>query len=422
MSKKIEFVERATEPGAKVAPLCREFGISRQTGHKWLKRFKELGYAGLEERTRRPNSSPFAFGEELVAAVLEVRDAHPSWGPKKLHRLLRQRFGERTPSMATIARMLNRFGRVRQRRTRRPLSIVEKAPTVTATGPNEVWTVDFKGWWRSGDGSRCEPLTVRDAFSRFVLAITLTTTSFDAVRPIFEALFRKHGLPSAIQCDNGTPFICARARGGLSRLSAWWVSLGIRIVRSRPGCPQDNGAHERMHADLAAEVESTPAFTPTTQQRILDKWRQEFNHVRPHEALDGRTPAELYQPSPRTYNDSPPPPVYPTTFLVRRVAKNGVLSVEDGKYFISRSLADRVIGLEQVDELRWRVWFHRIDLGELEIVPRWLDHFVPQAPGIATGRPARHDARRGLSSKETHPTAEPKESDNRTVNNLSVVD
>jgi len=162
-----------------------------------------------------------------------------------------------------------------------PISVVERAPTVLAQAPNDVWTVDFKGWWRTLNGERCEPLTVRDAFSRYVLATVACSTKLRDVRPIFERLFARHGVPKAIQCDNGVPFVSVRSRAGLSTLSAWWVSLGIRLVRSRPGCPQDNGGHERMHADVRADVQRHPAATREQQQRQLDRWRQEFNHVRP---------------------------------------------------------------------------------------------------------------------------------------------
>ncbi len=392
MSKKMEFVERVVEPGAKLAPVCREFGISRQTGHKWRKRYLEHGFEGLEDESRRPKTTPLSCAEELVAAVLETRDAHPSWGPKKIHQRLRRRFGEQTPSRSTVARMLRRFGRIEDRRARAPRSLVERPPNVCASKPNEVWTVDFKGWWRSHDGSKCEPLTVRDACTRFVLTVTMARTSVGAVMPIFEALFRKHGVPAAIQCDNGCPFVSVRARAGLSRLSAWWVSLGIRVIRSRPGCPQDNGGHERMHRDIANEVEDAPARTAATQQRILDKWRQEFNHVRPHDALDGKTPAELYRRSERSYH-GPLEATYPPHFMVRQVSRFGRIKLQGESYFVSASLAGHDIGLEQLDELRCRVWLHRIDCGELEVLPQLIDDFVPQVPTRTSKRFERHDAR-----------------------------
>jgi len=294
MSQKLEFVERF-EKGETVAALCREYGVSRQTGHKWIRRFKEQGYDGLEEQSRRPRSAPLATAEELVIATLQAREEHPRWGPYKLHTLLRRRFGQQTPSKRTIARILLRANKVRERRKRTPISVVERAPAVTAHAPNDVWTVDFKGWWRTLNGDKCEPLTVRDAYSRFLLDIVACSTKSSAVRPIFERLFRRYGIPKAIQCDNGVPFISVRSRAGLSQLSAWWVSLGIRVVRSRPGCPQDNGGHERMHADVRADVQSRPAANRAEQQRLLDRWRQEFNRVRPHQALGGRTPAEVYK-------------------------------------------------------------------------------------------------------------------------------
>ena len=227
MSRKMEFVQRAGEPGAKLAPICAQFGISRQTGYKWLRRFREQGFAGLEEESRRPKSSPLSLAEDVVASILDARDAHPSWGPKKLQQLLRRRFGPSTPSRSTVARVLQRFGRIRKRRARGLTSVVEKAPSVTAAVPNDVWTVDFKGWWHSHDGVRCEPLTVRDACTRYLLAVRLTRTSVEQVRPIFEALFRKQGLPAAIQCDNGTPFINVQSRAGCLAYQPGGCRLGF---------------------------------------------------------------------------------------------------------------------------------------------------------------------------------------------------
>lgn len=399
MSKKLEFAARAVEPGAKLAPLCREFGITPPTGRKWRKRYLELGPAGLDEESRRPKTSPLSLAEELVAAVLEARDAHPTWGPRKLHELIRRRFGEQAPSESTVARVLRRFGRIRRRRPRPPLSIVEQAPSIRAEKPNDVWTIDFKGWWKSHDGERCEPLTIRDAYSRFILAVKLTRTSVEDVLYVCEQLFRKHGLPAAIQCDNGVPFINVRSRAGLSRLSAWWISLGIHIVRSRPGCPQDNGGHERMHRDIAYEVETSPAQTVEAQQRILDKWRQQFNRVRPHDALDGKTPAEVYRNSERRFH-GPIAFAYPAHFVVKNVLANGVLTLARDKYYLSASLGSHSVGLEQLDELRWKVWFHDVDCGELEILPDWIDSVVPRKPSTPPNRRERHDARRRAARDE----------------------
>jgi transposase InsO family protein len=388
MSLKTEFVERAAA-GEKIAPLCREFGISRTAGHKWYRRYKEQGYAGLEEQSRRPRTAPLATAEELVLATLEARDGHPRWGPRKLHVLLRRRFGKQTPSVRTIARILQRANKVRERRKRSPISVIEQAPTVKANAPNDVWTADFKGWWRVLDGTRCEPLTVRDAHSRFVLAMVACRTTVQAVRAIFEQLFRRHGVPKAIQCDNGAPFICVRSRAGLSALSAWWISLGIRVVRSRPGCPQDNGGHERMHSDVCAEVQSDPAGTLVEQQRRLDRWRQQFNHVRPHDALEGRTPAEVYKVTERrravakAYQ-------YPKRFYVLPANCRGFVRFRQDDCLVGRAFGGLDIGIEVIDAMRVRFWLHDLDLGQFETIPAVDDACFE--PRVARKRPRTRPA------------------------------
>ena len=342
--------------------VCRRYGISRQTGYKWVNRYRREGPDGLEERSRRPHSCPLATAEELVMAVLEMRQAHPRRGPKKLHVMLQRKYGEQTPSVATIARVLKRFGMVRQRGRFRRLSIEERAPHVRATGCNDIWTVDFKGWWLTQDRRRYEPLTVRDAYSRYVLAVRhLRSNTVVEVRRVFQRLFRKHGLPQCIQCDNGAPFIIVQARGGLTRLSAWWVSLGIGGIRSRPGCPQDNGGHERVHRDIQQDVQAFPAPSLIAQQRACDRWRQEFNHVRPHEALGGKTPAELYQPSTRQACKTEP--VFPSHWLTRHVSANGTLRARSVQLFIGRALAGHRVALQPLDTTRYRLWFRSVDLG-----------------------------------------------------------
>jgi putative transposase len=365
MSLKIEFVERV-EKGEKIAALCREYEVTRTTGHKWWKRYREGGYAALEEESRRPKTVPLATAEEVVMAVLEQRDAHPRWGPRKLETVLRRRFGEQTPSERTIARILRRAHKIRERRKRRPLSVIDRAPQVHAQSPNDVWSVDFKGWWKALNGDRCEPLTVRDGCSRFVLAAVMCSTRSEPVRKIFEQLFRRYGLPKAIQCDNGTPFVSVHSRLGFSALSAWWASLGIAIVRSRPACPQDNGGHERMHADIAGDVQSRPAVDRQTQQRALDRWRQEFNHVRPHEALAGKTPAEIYKV---TEKRRPKPYAYPRHFIVRRVSAGGGIHLGGDCSRLGLPFVGLSIGLELVDPFHVRAWLHDIDLGLVDTVP-----------------------------------------------------
>lgn len=366
MSLKMEFVERALKPGVRMTTLCREFGISRETGYKWLNRYKKLGPDGLEEQSRRPKNTPLATAEELVLAVIELRDAYPRRGPKKLFGQLQRRFGAQTPSVSSIARILRRFGKVRQRSRFRRMSIVERAPDLKAKTCNEIWTVDFKGWWRTRDGARCEPLTVRDAFSRFVLAIkVMKSPSLEGVRAVFEDLFRRYGVPLAMQCDNGGPFINVQARGGLTRLSAWWVSLGISVIRSRPGCPQDNGAHERMHRDMRADLQAFAAGSLAAEQRACDRWRQEFNHVRPHEALNNEVPASLYRPSERRPRKTKY--LYPNGWIVRTVTDAGALNVQGAQLQAGKALARERVALEPLEGLTHRLWFRNLDLGTIEL-------------------------------------------------------
>lgn len=367
MSLRIELVDRV-EGGEKLAPVCRELGVSRTTGHKWYKRYKAHGYEGLEEEDRQPKSVPLAAGEEVVMAVLEARLKHSRWGARKLRRVLERKLGEATPSERTIVRILRRADLLRQRRIRRRPSVVDRAPQVQALGPNDVWTVDFKGWWRTRDGKRCDPLTVRDAFSRFVLCVQLCEPTTRDVREIFERLFARYGVPSAIQCDNGSPFVSVRSRAGVSTLSAWWLSLGIKIVRSRPGHPQDNGGHERMHGDIAADVQSSPAATREAQQKVLDRWRQEFNAVRPHDALQGKTPAEVYKPTERR-KAVVLPYDYPLNLSVVTVHRAGTFAWRGETYLLGLPFSGMKVGIELVDTLHIRAWLRDVDLGLVEVIP-----------------------------------------------------
>lgn len=365
MSLKMDFVRKAMKQHVRMSPLCREFGISRETGYKWLNRYKREGYDGLEERSRRPKRSPLATAEELVLSILELREAYPRRGPKKLFVQLQRKFGAVTPSVATIARVLRRFGKVRQRSKFRRLSIVERPPSFVPSASNELWTVDFKGWWRAQDGDRCEPLTVRDAYSRYVLALkVLAGTSLEPTKAVFVQLFRRFGVPQAIQVDNGTPFINMRARGGLTQLSAWWISLGITVIRSRPGCPQDNGGHERMHRDIREDLQALPEGSRAMQQRTCDQWKQEFNRVRPHEALRGKTPAEIYKRSERRPHLTHY--LYPPSWVVRTVTEKGAINMNHAQAYAGLALQGRRVGLEPLTNGRFKLWFHTVELGDLE--------------------------------------------------------
>ncbi len=381
MSEKLRFIEKASVRGANITALCRTHGISRETGHKWLRRFKESGYVGLVEKSRRPHTSPLGTGEDIVIGIMQLRAQHPSWGPQKISRVLARSLGDDAPSKSTVARVLMRLGAIKRRRPVVRLWTVNDRPYVEVKGPNDLWTIDFKGWWRARNGDRCEPLTVRDAFSRKVLTVTLVAnTRGTHVRNALERLFRTHGVPVAIQCDNGTPFIHMKARGGLTQLTVWLVSLGIRLIRSRPGHPQDNGGHERMHRDLS-ELQLEPAASRRAQQRECDRWLVDFNHVRPHDALGNKTPNEVYRDSKRR-TFTPRIPTYPGGWLTRRVGRLGNISVNGDIVFVGSALVGHLVGLKYLSGLRWQVHFFEVDLGELEIASL-NDAFATEAGAAA---------------------------------------
>lgn len=357
-----EFVLKALEAGRDFSQLCREFGVSRKTGYKWKQRALEDGLHGLAERSRRPRHSPKQLSEDTICALIRLKLRHPHWGAKKLG-VIYARAGGEAPSLSTYQRILTKAGLVAVRKRRRQARPGRLQAAIIARAPNDVWTVDFKGWWLLRSGQRCEPLTVRDAFSRYVLAVRLPRdATTKGVQAEFERLFELYGLPRVIKSDNGSPFAATRGLLGLSRLSAWWVSLGIELDRSRPAHPQDNGAHERLHRDIEREIAGCVAADRPTQQAACDLWRDEFNHQRPHEALHGRCPAEVYQKSPRLYR----PPVqvdYGRGFFARKIAPNGVLTYCQQNVFVSAALAGCLVGLRRDGPRQFEVWLNYLRLG-----------------------------------------------------------
>lgn len=368
-----EFVLEALQPGCNMAALCRKHEVSRKTGYKWIERFEKRGLAGLENASRRPHRFAQSVSGEIVFEVLALRERYPRWGPKKLQVLLRRALGGETdveiPSVRTVARILERAGQTSGRRGR--TSGASTAPTVApdsvAGAPNDIWTVDFKGWWRTGDGQRCEPLTVRDAHSRYVLALELLASMrIEHVRPAFERLFERYGLPRAIQVDNGQPFASVRSPHGLTKLSAWWVSLGIRVIRGRPAHPQDNGAHERMHVDVRNDLEVRPERTRERQQLACEAWRREFNDVRPHEALGGKTPTSMYAKSARRFF-VPPPPSYRGDSEIRKVSANGDIWFHQRRIPISKAVAGYRVGLQVGSDGMHLVCFYDLEICSFDL-------------------------------------------------------
>ena len=356
--------------------LCRASGISRKTGYKWLARFRARGFEGLVDQSTRPRSSPANTSSEMTVEIVRLRQAHPSWGPKKIQKLLEKQLppDQPLPSQRTISRVLSRAQLLRRRCRRRPMDqgwmLQAAREHVVVEGPNDVWTVDFKGWWKTRDGRRCEPLTVRDACSRYILALRLLPKSdTDGVRAVFEDLFEEYGLPKVIQSDNGAPFAAGKSLAGLTQLSAWWVSLGIDIVRSRPGCPQDNGAHERMHGDMSIDLQMRAAQPLRLQQRACNDWRVEFNHVRPHEALAMRVPADVYRRSERHYWRGMLG-LFPDGVEMVQLGGNGKFWL-DGRHhvFVSTALPNRHIGLQRIDDELIHIWLHHMLIGHVRSNP-----------------------------------------------------
>jgi putative transposase len=364
VDQRMEFVAEALDPFANFREICERFGISRKTGYKWLNRFQELGRAGLRDLSRRPKSVPNSTPAELICEIVRRRGEHPSWGPKKLHAFLRRTLpGQRIPARSTIARLLDRAGLVEPLGKTRGQKRTGPRALVTPAAPNDLWTVDYKGWWKTLDRRRCEPLTIRDEWSRFVIEITATPqVTYETTRRVFEQVFRDHGLPKVIRSDNGAPFACTRSPARLSKLSAWWKALGIELDRIDPGHPYQNGSHERLHKDIRRELQTTRARNLTAQQKAFDLWRHQFNTERPHEAIGMRTPAQLYSPSPMPYGGKRPEIVYPDHYLVRNVNHKGEVYL-GMRYFLSESLAGWPIGIQKEPGDTMRFWFSDLCLG-----------------------------------------------------------
>lgn len=340
----------------------------------WLRRYQQSGVAGLVEldraAARHPNQTPPA----IEAAVLELRQAHMRWGPRKLKRVLeRDEPGRSWPAASTIGAVLKREGLVVARKKRRKTAPYRE-PLAHADGPNRVWCADFKGWFRTRDGARIDPLTISDAYSRYLLRCqAVEKTDTERVRAIFEAAFREHGMPVAIRTDNGAPF-ASTAIAGLSRLAVWWIKLGILPERIEAGHPEQNGRHERMHRTLKQEVAMPPAADRRAQQRALDRFREEYNEVRPHEGLQMQTPASVYEPSPREFPVRVLEPEYPATMLVRSVHAHGHFRWKKHDVGLSQVLWGERVGLLPLDERWYTIYFAQIPLARFD---SWQRRVLP---------------------------------------------
>lgn len=379
MDQKVGFVSAWLAGEAPVTVLCERWGISRQTGHLWLRRYRSEGPSGLEERSRAPLHHGGAMEPALALRLIGARRNKPYWGPKKLLAILREEEPDRAwPSASTVSALFKREGLSEPRRRRRRVEALER-PFAEALEPNDTWCIDFKGWFRTRDGRRCDPLTVSDAFSRMLLGLRILDPVTEAVEQEMDRLFREHGLPRAIRSDNGPPFASSGA-GGLTRLSARWAKLGLRLERIHPGCPQQNGRHERMHGTLKAQACKPPEGNLTDQQRRFDAFRREYNHERPHEALRQCQPARLYKPSPRPFPRRIPEPAYDKDELVRHVRSNGEIRWNGGKLFVSEALVGEVVGLRQREDGSWIARFADVPLIIIDHTGQKVTRLGPQRP------------------------------------------
>lgn len=381
MNERAKFALEWEREETNLAELCRRYGVARETGYKWLARYRAGGIEALADRSHVAQNRPHAMSEAARAAVLKLRGERPSWGPKKLKaRLEKMERGKPEkqrlviPARSSLGDLLRREGLVHRRRRTARGPAPASAPLGHALEPNDVWSADFKGWFRTGDGQRCDPLTMTDNVARYVLRLTaLERIAHRPVRAVMEAAFLENGLPAGMRTDNGPPFVTG-APGGLSRLSIWWLRLGIRHERIEPGAPEQNGRHERFHWSLVKDqLDYAVAWDLRLQQRAFLAYQRDFNEQRPHEALGMKTPAEVYRPSERRYPGRVPEMEYAAPFQVRRVNQQGRFLWRGQRVALSPVLAEEWIGLQEADDDLFEVYYGPVFLGWLD---GWYRTFV----------------------------------------------
>jgi putative transposase len=364
MDERVHFISDYLTSRYEVSSLCEAYGISRKTGYKWIRRYKEQGVDGLKEVSRRPHNSPYRTPFRIKKEIIELRKRY-GWGPKKLLSIMKSKHPEEyLPGRATVCDILKREGLIKKRRARRTIPAMQR-PFAPIDHPNAVWTADFKGQFRIHNGRYCYPLTVTDSYSRYLLECkALTGTGLESARKVFHRVFEKYGLPARIRTDNGVPFASISA-SGLSQLSLWWIELGIYPERIDAGKPYQNGRHERMHRDLKEKTVKPPASSMKAQQGRLDQFRKEYNEIRPHEALNFKTPSSLYQPSNRSMPNKLLAFQYPEHYEVRHIQHNGLIYWKNSYVYAGYLLKDRYIGLDEIDNGAWDVYLGTFLLGRL---------------------------------------------------------
>ena len=386
LDERMNFITRM-KSGEKVTDLCKEFGISRKTAYKFIDRYEKQGPSGLHDVSRRPHFCPNETPEEIKSLIFNTKLERPTWGAGKIREwLMRKNPDLKIPSRFTVHEILNRYNLVTRSRAgrRKESSDYFRTPVSISEQPNEIWCADFKGQFQLGNQKYCYPLTITDHFSRFLITCdALENTKGQAVFIMFEEAFKEYGLPDAILTDNGTPFASCGLLG-LSRLSVWWMRLGIKICRITPGHPEQNGRHERMHLTLKLETARPAANNFLQQQERFDNFKSVFNTERPHEGLDMKVPSDFYRPSLRTFPNALPELLYPLHDSTKMVAANGTIKFgRDKCVHIGEALAYQNVGLREEDDGLWRISFMDLDLGLYDGDEKKFKPFLnPKQPSI----------------------------------------
>lgn len=369
MKEKEKFIDAVIKAEKPFKYICEDFGISEKTGHKWKNRFYEEGKLGLYEKSREAENHPNALPEDTVIAIIQLKTAHPYWGAKKILELFKKsRRNAEVPSLSSVNRILSKANLIKKRRVK-PVSVDCRRlhAHIQPQEVNDVWAIDFKGYWRS-DGEICEPFTVRELVSRKILCVKLMQSkSSEAVRAVMTELFKKYGLPKVIRSDNGTPFSSPNGVLSLTSLSAWWITLGITPDRTEKGSPGQNGSLERMHADIAREIEGKVRGGVLANQAVIDAWVEEYNSVRPNEAIGMKTPDEVFIPSERKYIGDYEEIEYPLGFLTRKVTAGGEIVLNSIRIAIGYSLRGLYIGLKPLENNSYEAYLADFILGTVDM-------------------------------------------------------
>lgn len=375
------FVEEYFSVGRRwsMTELCEAFGVSRRTGYKWIGRFQQGGLPELGDRSRARHTQAEATEARIEEALVAMRKKRPSWGPRKLLGYLERRNPDvQWPAPSTVGGILKRRGLVKPSRRRRRGIRPQATELREAAVPNELWAVDFKGWFRTGDGQRCDPLTITDVYSRYLLKCQrVERPDAECTKPVFEQVFAEYGLPVAIRSDNGAPF-ASQGAGGLTMLSAWWVKLGIELERIAPGCPQQNGRHERMHKTLKRETARPPAANGSAQQRRFNRFQHIYNWERPHESLNNDCPADHYDASPRPYPATVPEMEYGEHIECRPIRTSGEIKWRGQLLYVSQALVGELVALEEIDDDKWLIRFGPIPLALVDSYDNRILHYRPR--------------------------------------------